>query len=141
MKLAKRAGVLTAISLTLIGCDQATKSLAATHLPRGNMLPYFNDLIRVGYTENTGAFLGLGSDLPPEWRFWIFVVATGLLLAGLVAYLLTQLSGFTFAAIGLSLMAPLLRRPPTWSIGCPHHHRPHRRRDPPGLSLSRRRAA
>ncbi len=104
MNLAKRAGVLTAISLTLIGCDQATKSLAATHLPRGNMLPYFNDLLRVGYTENTGAFLGLGSDLPSEWRFWIFVVATGLLLAGLAAYLLAQTKTRVASVVGLSLM-------------------------------------
>src|SRR5690606_41505368 len=100
MRLAKRAGLLSVISLTLIGCDQATKAIAVAHLPRGIMHPYMNDLLRLGYTENTGAFLGLGSDLPPEWRFWIFVMATGVLLLGLVVYLLTQAKTSTESIVG-----------------------------------------
>lgn len=54
------------------------------------MLSFFNDVLRIGYAENTGAFLGLGHNLPPEVRFWLLVVVVGVFLAGLAGYLLVS---------------------------------------------------
>jgi signal peptidase II len=39
----------------------------------------------VGYTENTGGFLGLGADLPRPARIAVFTIATGFALLLLVA--------------------------------------------------------
>lgn len=50
---------------------------------------YPNDLFRLTYTENTGAFLSLGSHLSDSLRFWIFTVlnsAVILILAGVLIF-------------------------------------------------------
>lgn len=104
MPLAKRIGLIVAICLASIGCDQATKSLAVEYLPRGATYSFLNDFLRVGYTENTGAFLGMGSNLAPELRFWIFVVAVGALLLGLAVYILVHARQAIWPLVGLSLL-------------------------------------
>lgn len=104
MKLSTRLALIFSICLVLIGCDQVTKHLAIEHLPRGEMYSYFQDTIRIGYTENSGAFLGMGSNLAPEVRFWVFVVGVGLLLAGLTAYLVLSKGLTRLAVVGFSLL-------------------------------------
>jgi signal peptidase II len=52
------------------------------------MQSYFFDTFRIGYSENNGAFLGLGSTLPEDTRFWIFTFSVGIILLGLFVYLL-----------------------------------------------------
>jgi signal peptidase II len=47
-----------------------------------------SDTVRVGYAENTGGFLSLGSDLPPVARSAIFTVATGIALVALLGLVL-----------------------------------------------------
>ena len=78
------------VTLLLVGCDQITKQFAFVYLPKDQMDSYFNDLLRVGYRENMGAFLGLGNSLSEETRFWLFVVIIGSLLFGLLCYLITS---------------------------------------------------
>ena len=105
MKLGKR--ILTVISLCIfcVGCDQSTKSLAVKYLSENKIYTYFNDLLRIGYTENTGAFLGIGSELPGEYRFWLFVVLVGLFLTGFFIFLIldTKQSFVSLAALSLIL--------------------------------------
>ncbi len=80
--------LIAAISLLTVFVDQATKSLAAQHLIRGEVHSYLFDTVRIVYAENIGAFLGLGGHLSSGARFWVFVVLVGLFLLGLVAYAL-----------------------------------------------------
>ncbi|TVP45797.1 MAG: signal peptidase II [Gemmatimonadales bacterium] len=77
-----RAAVAAAI-LSTIGCDRVTKHAAVTHLADAPWRSYLGDMVRIGYAENTGGLLGIGSGLPPGVRTAIFAVGTGLLLAGL----------------------------------------------------------
>lgn len=65
---------------------------------------YLYDLLRVGYTENTGAFLGMGSNLSPEHRFWLFSVLAGLLLIGLFVYLLFSKPASFASVTGFALI-------------------------------------
>ena len=104
MKLAKRMMVIILVSLACAGCDQGTKSLASAYLTKYEMTSYFNDIVRIGYIENTGAFLGLGSSLPENIRFSLFTVITGLLLIGLFIYLVYSSNLNLIAVIGLSLL-------------------------------------
>jgi len=104
MKISRRLFITAVISLFCVGCDQASKQYAANYLPKDHMDTYLYDVLRVGYTENTGAFLGMGSGLSPEHRFWLFSVFAGLLLIGLFAYLLFFKPATTASITGFALI-------------------------------------
>jgi signal peptidase II len=61
------------------GFDQVTKDVARERLASSPPISLLNDTVRIQYIENTGAILGLGSSLPSEVRFMIFVVLNGLI--------------------------------------------------------------
>lgn len=78
-----RTWLLLTVAVT-IGCDRVTKHLATATLADGPARSYLGDTVRLDYALNTGGFLGLGSNLPPEGRVLIFTIVTGLMLAALV---------------------------------------------------------
>jgi len=104
MKFSKRIFIILSICISCIGCDQSTKILAAEYLSKNELHSYFNDVLRIGYTENIGAFLGIGNDLPSEYRFWLFVVVVGLFLGGLLVYLLTYSKQSFWSLVGFSFL-------------------------------------
>jgi signal peptidase II len=80
---------LILLTLTLsVGCDQTAKSIARSQLSRTAVVSLAGDTLRLQYAENKGAFLSLGSTLPPAWRKVIFVVGTAGLVGLLLVYLL-----------------------------------------------------
>src|SRR5262249_1271978 len=88
--------------LGTVGCDQAAKSIARASLPLSQPVP-IGRAATLFLTENTGAFLSVGSGLPDAVRFWLLgvVLSIGLLLA--VAYLAAGgPSGRTRAAAALA---------------------------------------
>ncbi|MDU0356144.1 signal peptidase II [Paraglaciecola aquimarina] len=87
MTMIKRASLFSIITLVSILIDQATKWYAAEFLPKFKMTSYLADTLRIGYAENTGAFLGLGSGLSDSTKFWIFVCAVGVILLALLVYI------------------------------------------------------
>ncbi|WP_339724524.1 signal peptidase II [uncultured Paraglaciecola sp.] len=95
----KRVQMIVVICLISIGIDQGTKWYASEYLPKFEMTSYWGDLLRIGYIENTGAFLGMGSGMSDSAKFWIFVCAVGLILAALFIYILRTK---THTAFGLS---------------------------------------
>ena len=104
MELLKRLSIIVLVSLVCAGCDQGTKSLASSYLPKSETFSYFGDTVRIVYAENTGAFLGVGSSLSEDMRFLIFTVIAGSFLAGLLIYLvfnstLNIMSVFSFSLI------------------------------------------
>ncbi|MGC9462534.1 signal peptidase II, partial [Vibrio genomosp. F10] len=104
MKIWTRTLITSSVSFLLIGCDQTTKLFATQYLPKEKMDSYFFDLLRVGYTENIGAFLGLGNNLSEQTRFWVFVVVIGIFLAGLLWYLITNSKQSMHSLFALSLV-------------------------------------
>ncbi|MGH1429419.1 MAG: signal peptidase II [Arenicella sp.] len=103
MKFWNRIIVILLVSISCIGCDQSTKSIASQYLPKNGMDSYFNDLLRLGYAENVGAFLGMGSHLPEQYRFLLFTVVVGVLLSAFLFYLIfnKKLSFLSLAALSL----------------------------------------
>jgi len=71
---------LMLVLLFCVGCDQATKILAKSHLSTRLPMEYLNGAVRIQYAENTGAFLSLGANLPEEARFILFVLLVGPIL-------------------------------------------------------------
>jgi signal peptidase II len=96
--------MLLVICLISVGIDQGTKWYAAEYLPKFEMTSYWGDLLRIGYAENTGAFLGLGSGMSDSAKFWIFVCAVGLILSALFIYILRTKTQTAYALASLALI-------------------------------------
>ena len=104
MNFGRRVFIIILISISCVGCDQSTKLLATEYLSQNGMHSYFYDIVRIGYTENMGGFLGFGNTLPIEYRFWLFSVAVGATLVGLLFYLIINSTQGLGSLIGLSLV-------------------------------------
>lgn len=104
MDVLKRILTIFMVTISCIACDQSTKILAAEYLPKDQMSSYLNDILRLGYTENIGAFLGLGNTLSEALRFWVFVVLVGAFLFGLLAYLILNSKQHLSSLIAFSLI-------------------------------------
>jgi len=79
IRLAGKA-LLVILVVTTIGCDRVTKHLATTNLAGASPRPYFADTLRLEYSENSGAFLSLGAELPTWVRKTVFTLGVGLTL-------------------------------------------------------------
>lgn len=93
---------LLVLLATTVGCDRVTKHFAATTLADTTRQSLLADTVRLEYTENAGAFLGLGSNWPPLVRTGLFTVGNGVLLAGLVVSAI-RLGWSRPAFVGLAL--------------------------------------
>lgn len=103
MSRARRCWMLLIIAAAVIGPDQLTKRLAISELKGDPVRSYAGDTLRVQYAENTGAFLSLLSDWPDAVRFGVLTVANGLVLLGVVIFVLTrmQIDRWSFWALAL----------------------------------------
>lgn len=80
---------LTLVSLVMagtVGCDQATKQLAISHLRDEPTQTFLGGILRLSFAENPGAFLGLGGSLPRPVQFWLLTAGVGLLLLSMLVY-------------------------------------------------------
>jgi signal peptidase II len=73
-----------------VGCDQATKQLAISRLQGQRPQSFFGDVLRLQYAENSGAFLGLGGNMPTAARWCLLVAMNGALTATIVVVLLAR---------------------------------------------------
>ncbi|GMW00933.1 MAG: lipoprotein signal peptidase [Candidatus Hydrogenedentota bacterium] len=105
MKMAARIALVSAVLVSMIGCDQATKHIAQKELQyRAQPITFAFDTFRLQYAENKGAFLSLGSTLPPRARYWVFVVFTSALLVGLTVYLFSKRDLSLIEVLALALL-------------------------------------
>ena len=70
-----------------VGCDQSTKYTAKYYLEGAGVYSYLGDTFRLGYSENTGAFLGLGASLPEHVRTFLFSGLVAIFLLAFFVYL------------------------------------------------------
>lgn len=104
MKLAKRTLLITLILFSCVGCDQVTKNIARHSLANAETVAFLNNMFRLQYAENPGAFLSLGAGSPENIRFWIFTLVAGIFLAGLLVYLLVSPENSKAQIIAISLV-------------------------------------
>lgn len=83
--------ILLFVLFVSVGCDQATKSVARTHLSAAPPILLLNGVIRLEYAENPGAFLSFGAGLTAVARYWLFTPLAALLLIGLLFFIVQQL--------------------------------------------------
>ena len=77
--------VLIAV-IFLVGCDQTTKK-AATHL-KDKTHTEIAGIINLQYIENDGGMLSLGSKLPSEVKFLVFILVVAIFLLILLVYII-----------------------------------------------------
>lgn len=104
MTRAQRVILTLMVAISCIGCDQAVKTFARNTLVANEALRVFNDIIHLQYSENHGAMLGIGADLPAEARFWLFTVFAGFALVSILAYTLTSGKLKSVEVLALSLV-------------------------------------
>jgi signal peptidase II len=85
-----RLGILLIVLVTGVGCDQATKRIATRLLVPDDPHLFLGGTVLLQYTQNPGAFLGMGRDLAPGQRFWALTIANGVLLAIVAVVLVTH---------------------------------------------------
>lgn len=100
--------LLLGLIICIIILDQVSKFTAIKYL-KGKPPIYFpnswkpHDIFRLTYTENTGAFLSLGSGLSESLRFWLFTVLNSIVLLFLfsILFLKKDLSPITMYSFSL----------------------------------------
>ena len=100
----KRVFVILLVSLSCIGCDQISKTIARQTLPQSGVIRLLGDTIRLEYTENLGAFLSFGASISEEVRFWVFLVLNGALLTGMLIYLILSKESKIGQTVALSFV-------------------------------------
>jgi signal peptidase II len=80
------------LCVVFIGCDRVTKDLAKSELAEKGTLTFFHDILRLQYTENTGAALGVGDQLSGRASFWLLSVMPLGVMIFLFAYILRTFS-------------------------------------------------
>ncbi|AMV70662.1 lipoprotein signal peptidase [Desulfuromonas sp. DDH964] len=92
MTIIRRILLMAPVILSCVGCDRITKAVAREYLAGSPELSFLGDLFRLQYAENPGAFLGMGSGLPESARFWVFIMAVGAVLLGVLVWTLSSRS-------------------------------------------------
>jgi signal peptidase II len=93
-----RFALFFGIVVSTIGCDQATKHIARTHLAGLAPLSFLGGSLRIALAQNAGGFLSLGSSLPDGLRSTVFLVGVGAALLAAAIYLV-RAGGLAFSAL------------------------------------------
>jgi signal peptidase II len=102
--MSKRAVFIILVLCSCVGCDRVTKTVARNHLALPRPLHLLGGVFRFQYTENTGAFLGLGARLPEPVRFWLLIVLVGGVLIGMLRFICTAQDVNSLGILGGSLI-------------------------------------
>lgn len=100
-----RAGLVGFIVLSTVSCDQWSKKVAQDRLLGVGRLSYLEDLFRLEYAENSGAFLSLGAALPTFLRDLLLTWGVGLVLCGVLLVALAKPRVIAAQVVGYSLVA------------------------------------
>lgn len=80
-----RVSIIIVSILFLVGCDQTTKKVANIHL-KDKSHKEIAGIINLQYIENDGGMLSLGSNLPSDLKFIVFIVFVSVVLLMLFFY-------------------------------------------------------
>lgn len=94
MKHVYRIGSILLLVGINVGCDQVSKNIAREKLTYYEHVSVISDLFILTKVENTGAFLGAGSDMSPLLKDTLLLGLPTLLLLGMLAFIIyrTQLT-------------------------------------------------
>jgi signal peptidase II len=105
MKFSKRLILIFIVLISCVGCDQATKSIAVSHISATETISYLGDTLRLQLSYNRGAFLSMGHSLPDNLRHSLFTVGPFCVLLGSLIFILLSKSGSFSMVLAISLLA------------------------------------
>lgn len=103
MKL-KRFLIVFSLIILNIGCDQISKNVVRNTVNVRSKTEIIGDNFILTNVENSGAFLGLGSDLNPILKFILLLVLPVVVLFIVLRYLLIKKDLDTMTIVGLSFI-------------------------------------
>lgn len=71
-----------------IAIDQISKIIARTYIAKGQRIPIIGDIFELWNVENSGAFLGMGSDMNPTLKIIFLLILPVIVLAYVIYYIL-----------------------------------------------------
>lgn len=89
-----------------VACDQGVKALAKERLTASPPISLLYGIVRLEYTENPGAILGLGGELPSLARVLFMLVFSGMIFAATLVlslnphYTAIQIFGMALVSAG-----------------------------------------
>jgi signal peptidase II len=89
---------LALVLLVTVG-DRATKLWASRTLAGQPEQVLWGGSVRLVYVENPGAFLSLGADWPPAWRFALLTLGCAFTLLALMGVLMARRQARTFEVV------------------------------------------
>lgn len=87
MKISRTVGIFLLI-IANIAIDQISKAIARVEIIPGEIIRVINDTFILTNVENSGAFLGLGSDLSPFLKLVLLLILPVLVLGFVIYYIL-----------------------------------------------------
>ena len=100
----KRNILITIIVLLGIAFDQISKAWVRNNFESYIETSIVGDIFTLIKVENTGAFLGMGSELPETLRFLLLIVVPVIVLVGITVYTYLEKSLDKTSIIGFSLI-------------------------------------
>lgn len=104
MKGSSRIRLIIILIVVNIALDQVTKVLARKHIEYNETIEVIGDYLIFTKVENTGAFLGMGSELPPLFRVLLLLVLPSVVMIGLLVYLVRSKDLTNYSIWGLSFI-------------------------------------
>jgi len=97
-----RSIFITLLIVLNIAIDQITKLLVRNHVEFHKETPLIGDYFILTNVENSGAFLGMGSDLGPALKLILLLILPFVVLAAVVYYIYKTKTLDKLSLIGLS---------------------------------------
>jgi len=104
MRLSRTAGIILLI-LANIAIDQISKVVVRRTIIPGERIPVIDDIFILMNVENTGAFLGMGSDMNPTLKLIFLLILPIGVLGYIIYYVITYKALDTTSKIALSCIA------------------------------------
>ena len=92
MKLSKRTLLIIVLIIVNIALDQISKVWVRASVEKGSQSEIIGDFFTLHNVENTGAFLGMGSDLNPTLKLIFLLILPVIVLGFVVRYILKDKS-------------------------------------------------
>jgi signal peptidase II len=104
--MSRRKKLILVMSLVVlcVVCDQVTKEIVKSYLPRTKTLSFAGDMLRLDYTENRGGVLSFECCLPEIFHGPILTVAVSVFLAVVLLCLLFVTRLWPLSLVALSLI-------------------------------------
>ncbi|XOV94343.1 MAG: signal peptidase II [Bacteroidota bacterium] len=82
--------IVITVLFSNIGCDQISKSVARENIDYGQRIAVISNYLTLTKVENSGAFLGLGDNLPNILKISLLTIIPSIIMMGMMVFVLRK---------------------------------------------------